>query len=846
MYHGVDRAAQRFKDLGFGGFGRPLEGMVYFKDLVQQNGQDAFAGKNNAFFSPVEFNNRGGLFFYLTARNQDTSWDSDVIFHEYTHAVVNALVGRNQLKTFRAINEGTADYFAASFFNDPVIGEWAARIFGMRGPAMRNVENPNRWPGNLVGQEHVDGNIWSGALWDLRKSLGADRADRIALGSLALMDGGAEFFDAAVAVAVAAKALFGDSASNSAIDVMTNRGVGGDDAETASKAITLRSGVGSQARISAAAANSQLLGAQQFRIDVPNQATGLRVEVTASANVRFFVRYRAPITIQNGQLVFEQLSATPGTNLAGTLGLGNTPELQAGTYYIGMTNTTTQAVNYTITATVIGGSPTAPPAVTVLTSGQRGTGSAPAGPFLASRQFAIDVPAGATGLTVSLAGNKDVDLYLSGGSPVLLNNQGNPEAEFESAFDAPDDTLTITTRSLPTRLLPGRYFIGVQNFSSETATYSVTATLSSAAVSPTQTPALAADATVTINAPAYLRSSGVGSLVPQQVSFTIPADAIGVKITAVTALDVDILVKRGSAYNAGGLSDYGYNPTASQPDFEINANSSPALQAGATYFVAIGNYSPGGGPVTLRYSILRRAVGGQISAAGVVSAASYQGGGVVPGEIVTLFGSGIGPVALAGLQLTGGRVSTQVAQTQILFDGVAAPIIYVSAGQVSCVVPYSVSGKSNVTIAVEFQGRNSNSVSVPVQSARPAIFTANSSGTGPGAILNQNGSVNTGANPADRNSIVVLYATGEGQTNPGGVDGQVANTVFPKPLGVVTATIGGANAEVLYAGAAPGLVAGVFQVNVRIPASTVPGAAVPIQLRVGGAVSRTGVSVAVR
>jgi len=219
---------------------------------------------------------------------------------------------------------------------------------------------------------------------------------------------------------------------------------------------------------------------------------------------------------------------------------------------------------------------------------------------------------------------------------------------------------------------------------------------------------------------------------------------------------------------------------------------------------------------------------------------------VAPGEIVTLFGSGIGPASLVGLQLTGGRVSTQVEQTRILFDGVAAPIIYVSAGQVSCVVPYSVSGKSNVAIAVEFQGRNSNSVSVPVQAARPAIFTANSSGTGPGAILNQNGSVNTAANPADRNSVVVLYATGEGQTNPGGVDGQVANTVFPKPLGNVTATIGGVGAEVIYAGAAPGLVAGVFQVNLRVPAGTPPGQAVPVQLRVGGVFSRTGVTLAVQ
>jgi uncharacterized protein (TIGR03437 family) len=78
------------------------------------------------------------------------------------------------------------------------------------------------------------------------------------------------------------------------------------------------------------------------------------------------------------------------------------------------------------------------------------------------------------------------------------------------------------------------------------------------------------------------------------------------------------------------------------------------------------------------------------------------------------------------------------------------------------------------------------------------------------------------------------------------VDGQIANSVFPKPLGDVSVIIGGMQAEVLYAGAAPGLVAGVFQVNVRVPNSVTPGSAVPIQIRVGNATSRTGVTLAVR
>lgn len=847
LYYGIDRAASRFREIGFPGFGRPLEGMVLYKNLVQSQGQPFFVGSNNAFFSPVEFSGRGGLFFYLTARDFDTAWDSDVIFHEYTHAVVSQLVGRSQGPTFRAINEGTADYFAASFLDDPSMGEWAARIFGSRSFALRNVENSNLWPSNLVGEEHVDGNIWSGALWDLRRAIGADRANRTALASLAIMDGGAEFFDAAVAVAAAARALYGDAASNTAINVLVNRGVGTVDAQVASRSNNLRSGLASApASIPAASASSQLLAAQQFRIDIPNQAEGLRIQVNATGNVRFFVRYRAPITIENGQLVFEQFSPTPGTSIAGTLTLNSTPELQRGTYYVGVTNTTTTAITYTVTATVIGGSANAGPATTVLASGQRATGSAPAGPFLSSRQFAIDVPSSATGLTISLSGNKDVDLHLTAGSPVRLNEQGFPESDFDSATDASNESLTITSRSVRQNLRPGRYYIGVVNYSSDTATFSVTATLSATPLPALQTQVLAPETSITINAPSFAPSPGVGALVPQQVSIAVPVDASSLRISAATQLDVDVIVKKGSAFSAGSAPDHVYVPTSAQADLEITANSSPPLQPGATYFIAIGNYTANGGPVTLRTSIGRLQAGGQISAAGIVSAASFQGGGVAPGEIVTIFGSGIGPPTLTGLQLVGGRVGTQVAQTRVLFDGVAAPIIYVSSGQISCVAPYSLASKSSVTVVVEYQGQNSNAVIVPVNPTRPAIFTANASGSGQGAILNQDNSVNSTSNPADRGSIVVLYATGEGATTPAGVDGQIANTVFPKPLGDVSVTIGGVQAEILYAGSAPGLVAGVFQVNVRIPNSIAAGVGVPVQVRVGGATSRTGVTLSVR
>ena len=181
----------------------------------------------------------------------------------------------------------------------------------------------------------------------------------------------------------------------------------------------------------------------------------------------------------------------------------------------------------------------------------------------------------------------------------------------------------------------------------------------------------------------------------------------------------------------------------------------------------------------------------------------------------------------------------------MLFDGIPAPLVYASAGQTTAIVPYSVAGKTSTQMVVVYQGRASSPVTLPVTAAAPALFSGDSSGKGNGAILNQDNSPNSSSNPAAKGSIVILFGTGEGQTNPGGIDGRVAATVFPKPLGNVTVTIGGIQANVAYAGAAPFLVAGVFQINVTVPQGAASGAATVV-VTVGSASSQPGLTVAVQ
>jgi uncharacterized protein (TIGR03437 family) len=233
---------------------------------------------------------------------------------------------------------------------------------------------------------------------------------------------------------------------------------------------------------------------------------------------------------------------------------------------------------------------------------------------------------------------------------------------------------------------------------------------------------------------------------------------------------------------------------------------------------------------------------------GVVNAASEQGTTVAPGEIVAIYGNGIGPATLANFQITPASFfDTIVANTTVLFDGIPAPLIYASAGQTAAIVPYSVAGQTSTQMVVNYQGLASPPVKLNVAPSAPGLFSVNASGTGNGSILNQDLSINSPSNPAARGAIIVLYGTGEGQTNPPGVDGRIALSVYPKPILPVKVTIGGvaATAGVLYAGAAPDLVAGVFQINVTVP-QNVPAGAVPVVVTVGSASSQSGLTVSLK
>jgi uncharacterized protein (TIGR03437 family) len=230
----------------------------------------------------------------------------------------------------------------------------------------------------------------------------------------------------------------------------------------------------------------------------------------------------------------------------------------------------------------------------------------------------------------------------------------------------------------------------------------------------------------------------------------------------------------------------------------------------------------------------------------VVDAASESIGAVSPGKIVVIYGMGLGSSPISIAAPVNGSFGTQLAGTSVSFNGVAAPLIYTLAGQVSAIVPYEVTGSSVAQANVSYLGGTST-FAVPVAAAAPSIFTANGSGAGQAAALNNvDGTLNSATNPVKIGAYIQLYATGEGQTMPGGVDGQLANTLpLPAPLLPVTATVGGIPATVYYAGAAPTEVAGVMQVDLLIPSGVQTGSKVPVAIQVGTATSGAGVWIAV-
>jgi uncharacterized protein (TIGR03437 family) len=223
----------------------------------------------------------------------------------------------------------------------------------------------------------------------------------------------------------------------------------------------------------------------------------------------------------------------------------------------------------------------------------------------------------------------------------------------------------------------------------------------------------------------------------------------------------------------------------------------------------------------------------------VVDAASQRADPVSPGKIVVVYGAGLGPSQLIQNRSSNAQFGTELAGTVVSFNGIAAPILYAFSAQVAAIVPYAISG-TTAQVTIAYQGETSTAFTIPLAPSAPGIFTSNQTGAGQAAAINSvDGTLNTAANPVKIGGYISLYATGEGQTAPAGVDGKLGSTPT-RPVLPVSVLVGGRPATLQYAGGAPGQVAGLMQVNVQIPNGVQPGGYVPIVLQVGDASTTPG------
>jgi uncharacterized protein (TIGR03437 family) len=299
------------------------------------------------------------------------------------------------------------------------------------------------------------------------------------------------------------------------------------------------------------------------------------------------------------------------------------------------------------------------------------------------------------------------------------------------------------------------------------------------------------------------------------------------------------------AYDASDLTKEVWNS-----DMNPGRDQMPPVTKFVSPTVANGKvYVPGGSNLVTVYGLFS-ASGGEAATPAITTianAASYAQNAISPGEVVAIFGSSLGPST--PVQFDASRaLPTMLADTRVLFDGVASPLIFSSAGQIDAVVPASATA-DQIEVQVQYQGQTSASFPIAVAPATVGIFSVDCSGTGQANVQNQDGSPNSPDNPAAPGSMVTLWATGAGQPSPSGIyppaGTSVTSVSLPRAAPPVRAQIGGQPAEVLYAGTAPGLVDGVIQVNLRVPAASQTGAAVPVVLHVGNSTSQTGLTLAI-
>ena len=553
------------------------------------------------------------------------------------------------------------------------------------------------------------------------------------------------------------------------------------------------------------------------------------------------------LTVTPASLAFTQVvgGAAPATQ---TLSVGNSG---TGTLNFTAVATTTSGVSW------LSVSPTAGIAPATLTVTANGTNLS-AGTYMGS--ITVTAPGAAASpqiipvtLTVTALPNITVTpttltFTVPMGSPapaaqnVMVTSTG-PDFMFTAAAATSNNSgnwLSVTPAS---GMTPATLSVSVNSAGLATGTYMGTVTVTAAGTGNSPQTVMV---TLTVTAPVLplitLTSSSL------TFSFQKGGTTPAAQTVMLTSSGADFMFTAAAATSNNSGNWLTVSPTSGTTPATLSVTVDPSSLDPGTYMgtVTITAAGTANSPQTINVTLAITAAGTPTVTA-VQNAASQLLGAIAPGEIISIYGSNLGPATGTLGAVTNGMLSTTVSDVQVLFDNIAAPLLYVSAVQINAVVPFELLGRFQTMMTVTHAGSVSGAINLNVANTAPGIFTVSENGSGPGAILNSDYSLNTSTNPAKQGSYIMVYGTGGGQTTPPGITGKI-NPIDGsdlKTISGVTAKIGGVAATVLYAGTAPGFVEGGLQVDVQLPAS-LPSGPQPVTITIGGVTSQTGVTVEIQ
>lgn len=318
----------------------------------------------------------------------------------------------------------------------------------------------------------------------------------------------------------------------------------------------------------------------------------------------------------------------------------------------------------------------------------------------------------------------------------------------------------------------------------------------------------------------------------------------------------------GSGFYAGTTVKAGTTPLTTPAPVIVSGTqiqavvpASMLVTPGSIVSIVVSNPAPGGDCLTPQ----TLTVSSTPVVQAILNAASYTGTSVAPGEIVALFGTAIGPPVPTLINVTNGFVDTSLGTLLVTIGGQPAPILYADPNQITVQVPYEViPGPIPQAISVT---PSQASGSVVVGTISPGIFTADGSGIGQAAAIVQSSttnavSLNSATSPAHAGDWISLYLTGEGDwlTAPRLHTGYVVPAPVPPAQlpsipaaspSVPTVTVGGVTAPVLYAGAIPGSIIGLLQINFTVPPGVTPGSA-QVVVTIGSMTTQSNVTVFIK